>query len=355
MPGRNRQYDIEIAKIPESPGQVDLVPLSSDGVQALSGYLGREVELGVSVRMTDDQYTDFTKYTRKYAEEHGRGFSTTTRRRFKGQRQLDPEDFDTLRADVEVPSELSSRLSSGGDFLVLKAHNFSVLPQRYGPPANGQLYKVTQRKYTPRRSLSVSIGTLDHYRNTVDQDEAAFTVEEPSKGTISVEGKGSAEALLVGGEMNPCWIYCTTLATGSFDQSEWRGREATPIVCSVDHFAYMLGAAFGVWSKPRVREVYAALEPVEVLRGTMNGIMILHGPVRYMDRGERNEHLRSLARQRSPLELPENVFTKSDEFAWESEYRFGIFGWGPPLQDHVILPVNGELLDCYGYPVPIPP
>ena len=81
--------------------------------------------------------------------------------------------------------------------------------------------------------------------------------------------------------------------------------------------------------------------------------MIMHGRVRYMDREERNEHLRSLAVQRSPLELPENVFTKRDEFAWEREYRFGVFGWGPPAQDHVVLPVNKELLDCYGHPVSV--
>ena len=226
---------------------------------------------------------------------------------------------------------------------------------RYGPPVDGQLYKVTKHEYTPRQSLSISIGTLNHYRNTVDKDEAAFTVEEPSKSTWHVEGKGSVEvqSLSVGVWQNPCWIYCTTIADGGFDQADWRGREATPIVCSVDHFAYMLGAAFGVWSKPRMREVYASIEPVEILQSTMNGIMVMHGPVRYMDRNERNEHLRSLAHHTSPLELPENVFTKSDEFAWEREYRFGVFGWGPPAQDHVVLPVNAELLDCYGPPVSV--
>ncbi|MYF97238.1 MAG: hypothetical protein F4210_17415 [Holophagales bacterium] len=355
MPRLNQQHDVEVAELPELPGHVDLIPLTDDGVRALSAYLGHETEVDVRVRVTDEQNSDFHKYVYGYAKERGVSFSTGIRPRFLGQRQLHQSDIDVLGGDPELPSELRPRLSCDNRFLVLKDHNFSVLPMRYGPHVSGQLYKVTRDEHAPGRSLSVSMGTLNHYRNTVDKDEAAFSVDEPSKSTWHIEGKGrvDVQTLSVGVSHSPCWIYCTTIADAGVDEAEWRGREATPIVCPIDHFAYMLGAAFGVWSKPRVREVYASIEPVEVLQSTMNSIVVAHGPVRYMDRGERNEHLRSLSERGSPLELHENLFTKRDEFAWEREYRFGVFGWGPPAQDHVILPVNKELLDCYGPPVSV--
>ena len=355
MPGLNPQYDVEIVELPDVPGYVDLIPLTNDGVQALSEYLKRELALGAPVRVTDEQNSGFHAYTREYVEKHKRGFSTTARRRFLGQRQLTTQEVDALWKDAATPDAVHSRVVCDDTFLVLKEHNFTVGLMRYGSPASGPLYKVTKPKHTPPRSLSVSLGTLEHYRNTVDKDEAAFTIDDPPVTTLHVEGKGSVQAQMLGARIDPCWIYCTTILGGEdFDQTEWRGRDATPIVCSADHFAYMLGAAFGVWSKSRVREVYAWAESVEVLRGTMNAIMVMHGPVRYMDRDERNEYLRSLARTRSALEMPEHVFTKSNEFAWEREYRFGIFGWGPPLKDHVILPMYEELLDCYGRPVLIP-
>ena len=229
---------------------------------------------------------------------------------------------------------------------------------RYGAPANGRLWKVTRRNQTPERSLGLSIGTLNYYRNNVDEHEASFTADNPSATMRTMDGKVLArpgDFLSASFSLNPCWVYCTTVVDGGGlgpDQSAWRSLAASPIVSSTEHFAYMLGAAFGIWSKPRLRDVYAHLESVEMLRATMNGIMVVHGPVQYMDAGERNEYLGALSRENSPLELHENVFTKSNEFAWEREYRFGIFGWGPPLQDHVILPVTGELLDCYGEPVP---
>ncbi len=232
---------------------------------------------------------------------------------------------------------------------------------RYGARENGHLYKMTRRKYTPSQSLRLSIGTLSYYQDTVDKNEASFTYHSSGASLRTMDG---TEISLAPGpgrvSLNPCWIYCTTLSDESvfdgFDHVAWRDdgvEAATPIVCPTDHFAYTLGAAFGLWSKPRMREVYESLHSEEALRATMNAITVVHGPVRYMPATERNEHLRTLSKDRSPLELHEHLFTKNDEFAWEREYRFGIFGWGRPLKDHVLLPVSHELLACYGQSVPL--
>ena len=220
---------------------------------------------------------------------------------------------------------------------------------------------MTRRKYTPSQSLRLSIGTLSYYQDTVDKNEASFTYHSSGASLRTMDG---TEISLAPGpgrvSLNPCWIYCTTLSDESvfdgFDHVAWRDdgvEAATPIVCPTDHFAYTLGAAFGLWSKPRMREVYESLHSEEALRATMNAITVVHGPVRYMPATERNEHLRTLSKDRSPLELHEHLFTKNDEFAWEREYRFGIFGWGRPLKDHVLLPVSHELLACYGQSVPL--
>lgn len=48
------------------------------------------------------------------------------------------------------------------------------------------------------------------------------------------------------------------------------------------------------------------------------------------------------------VQYTEAVFTKNAEFAPEKEYRFAILGWGPPLQNHVVMPLTSQLLDCYG-------
>ncbi|MYA17259.1 MAG: hypothetical protein F4089_06445 [Gammaproteobacteria bacterium] len=356
MPGLNQQADVEVVEVEDD--LYDLIPLTKTGSQALSSYLGHPV-LGIPVRMTNDQYRDFNKYARTYAQKHRTRFSTSMKREFRGQRQVDQADLDVLDGTTELPRELQERLFTDSRFLVLSDHNFSVLPMRYGPPIAGQLYKVTKPDKTPRRSGNVSLGTLDYYRNTTDEHEASFTVDNPRVTIRNEDGKVIArpgDVLSASYSLNPCWIYCTTIlddvSLGS-GKPAWDGLEATPIVSSIEHFAYMLGAAFGVWSKPRVREVYADLESVEILQGTMSGIMVMHGPVRYIPRNERNEHLNELSRRDSPLVLPESVFTKSDEFSWEREYRFGVFGWGSPLQNHVILPVVGEVLDCYGHSLAI--
>ena len=358
MAGLNQQNDVEIAEVSDVSDQFELIPVSNDGVRAIRGCLGCEAEMGTPVRVTDDQYRKFSEYVRRYARNRGRRFSMRMRPRFRGQKQVDPSDLNLI-SEPDLPSELQERLSYDSRFLYLEEHNFSVLLARYGPPASGQLYKVTNQSQTPERSSCVSVGTLDYYRNTVDKNEASFTSDNPEMTMRTLDGKVLArpgDFVSASFLLNPGWIYCTTMVDRdglTSDQSAWSRLEATPIVSSTEHFAYMLGATFGIWSKPRLRDVYAYLESVEVLRAGMNGIIVVHGPVRYMDAGERNEYLGALTKQNSPLKLLENVFTKSDEFAWEREYRFAIFGWGPPLQDHVVMPVTKALADCYGGTVPV--
>ncbi len=352
MPGLNQQHDVEVAEVQGESDEFDLTPLTPKGVLVLSEYLGRQTEKGVPIRVTDRQYRGLNEYTYE-RNDHYKGFSIGMRQTFLGQRQADQSDLD-WPSDPVLPQELLDRLSFGRG-IHLKDHNFTVSVGRYGTPPQGPLFKVTKTKHVPAQSLSVSLGTLHYYRNTTDKHEASF---ESSGRGVSIHDMAGKE--LVGPEaevhrtiaMDPCWIYCTTQVGRGFeaDQLAWLdgNHAATPIVTPVNHFARMLGANFGLWSKPRIREVYRWLESVEQLRYTMNGIMVLHGPVRYMDAAERNDYLKTLSRERSPIEMHENVFTKNDEFSWEREYRFGIWGWGPPLQDHVLMRLDGELFECYG-------
>jgi len=361
MPGLNQLNDVEVADVAGAPDQVDLIPLSANGVEVVSAYLGCNAAANTPVRMGRDRYPGFNEFIFHYAKDRGTTFTTGARRRYLGQRRADQFDLDLLSGDPSIPSELSDRLFCDNRFLILEDHGFSVLLMRYGGPASGQLYKMTRRGHAPPQSLRISLGTLSYYQNTVDENEASFTYHRSGG---SLRTKDGTEIPLAAGpgrvSLNPCWIYCTTLSDDSATDGPvrlaWRNDgvdAATPIVCPTDHFAYMLGATFGVWSKPRMRDVYESLESEEVLRATMSAITVVHGPVRYMPATERNEHLRTLSREDSPLALPEHLFTKTEEFAWEREYRFGIFGWGRPLRDHVLLPVNHELLACYGQSVPV--
>ena len=359
MVGLNQRSDVEVAEVSNLPDQFDLIPVSDDGVRAISGYFGCKAETDAPVRVTADQYQEFNEYIYGYAKERGKAFSIQMRRGFLGQRHADQSDLD-LPSDPTLPQELTERLSFGRT-VHMKDHNFTVSVGRYRRPSDGRLFKVTKSRHAPARSRGLSLGTLSYYRNTVDKYEASF--ESSGRGVRMHDMEGN---LLVGPDtevhrtvsMDPCWIYCTTAVDRGFksDQSPWLdgNHTATPIVVTENHFARMLGAGFGVWSKPRIRQVYSCLESVEKLRYTMNGVMVLHGPVRYMSASERNLHLASLSREGSPIEVHENLFTKNDEFSWEREYRFAIWGWGPPLQPHVVMPLDGELLECYGAALPLP-
>ncbi|MCY4559489.1 MAG: hypothetical protein OXF79_24590 [Chloroflexi bacterium] len=343
--------DVEVAEVVN--GEFDLTPLSAEGVRAISDYLGCKAELGVPVRVTEDQYGKLNKHIYLASDRYG-GFSIGMRQRFRGQRLADQADLDLL-AEPDLSSELSEKLSFGRS-VHLRDYNFTVAVARYGPPAAGRLFKVTKREHAPAESLAVSVGTLSYYRKTTDEHEASFTASGPGPTMRTLDGEVIGrpdDVVSFSMGVDPCWIYCTTSVDDGglrADQvAKWGGgRMATSIESPVNHFARILGATFGIWSQPRIREVYQSLEGVDVLKYTMNGIMVVHGPVRYMNAVRRNRHLEALSRQGSPIEIWENVFTKNGDFAWEGEYRFGIWGWGPPLQGRVLMDVTADLLDCFG-------
>ena len=340
----NRRKDVEVSPVGE---QFDMIPVSPEGVRAVSDYLGSEVAPGVPVRMTGPQYRGFMAHL--YGQKYG-GLSVNLKRRFRGQRLPDALDF---------AKDLSSRVRDRcafGRAIHVKDHNFMVACARYGPPPAGQLYKVTKAKYAPSASLALNIGTLDYYRDMVDKDEGSFSSSSNEAVLRTLDGKliadpGTVESLSL--SISPCWVYCTTMISGrgmSPDQSAWfkDDHKATPVASSANHFARMLGAAFGVWSIPRIRQVYEWIESVAVLKDTCNGVMVVHGAVRYMDAAERDRYLGTLHREDRELWMREAVFTKNSEFAPEREYRFTIWGWGPPLQNHVVMPLTNQLLDSYG-------
>ena len=333
--------DVEVAAV---DSQFDLVPLSPAGVQAMSDYLGRAVESHVPVRMTKEQYRCFC--ARRYV------LSIGMQREFLGQRRHVAADFS------ERPShDLLDRVDLNPTILHVRDHDFVVACGRYGPSLQEELYKVTKTRYTPLASLAISLGTLDYYRDTADKDEGSFTASSNNGVLHTLDGKVIADSSSLerlGISMNPCWIYCATIVSRRnrmrSEQVEWfkESRRATPIVAPVNHFAMMLGASFGVWSKPPIRQVYEWIESVETLRHNSNGILVIHGEVRYMNPRERDRYLEGLHRANRQLWMSECVFTKNIEFAPEREYRFSIWGWGPPLRDHIVLPVTNQLFECYG-------
>ena len=344
MTGLHSRRDVEVSRVGE---HFDMIPLSPEGVRAVSDYLGSEVRPEVPVRMTGPQYRGFMAHLQEHKYD---GFSINLKRRFRGQR-------------VSSASELSESLSSTvlerytpGRAVYLKDHNFIVVCARYGPQPVGQLYKVTPTKYAPSTSLTLSIGTLDYYRDIVDKDEGSFTPSS-NDGVVRtldgelIAGPGSVKFTSLG--ISPCWVYCTTMISGrkmSPEQSAWfkDDDKATPILSSPNHFARMLGASFGVWSIPRIRQLYEWIESVAELKYTYSGIKVLHGAVRYLDATQRDRYLGRLHREDRDLWMTEAVFTKNSEFAPEREYRFTIWGWGPPLQNHVVMQLTSPLVACYG-------
>ncbi len=335
------RHDVEVSAV---DSQFDLVPVSPPGIQAMSDYLGRAVEPHVPVRMTKHQYRCFC--ARRNV------LSIGMQRKFLGQRRHVPADFS------ERPShDLLDRLDLNPTTLHVRNHDFVVACSRYGPSMQELLYKVTETKYTPLDSLAISLGTLDYYRDTADKSEGSFTASSNNGVLRTLDGEVIADSRSLerlGISVNPCWVYCATIVSRRNgmrrEQVEWfkESRRATPIVAPVDHFAMMLGVSFGVWSKPRIRQVYEWIESVEILRHISNGILVIHGEVRYMNPSERDRYLEGLHRSNRQLWMTESVFTKNIVFAPEREYRFGIWGWGPPLRDQIVLPATKQLLECYG-------
>ncbi len=340
----HRRLDVEVSAV---DNQFDLVPVSSAGNRAMSDYLGRSVESHVPVRMTKEQYRHFC--ARRYV------LSIGIRREFLGQRRHAAADF-----SESLSYDLLNRVDVDPTILHVRDHDFVVACGRYGPSLQEEqeeLYKVTKPSYTPLASLAISLGTLDYYRATADNNEGSFTASSNNWLFRTLDGEvvadsSSLERLNI--SMNPSWIYCATIVSRrdgmSPEQVEWfkESRRATPIVAPVNHFAMMLGLSFGAWSKPRIRQVYEWIESVDTLRYIDNGILVIHGEVRYMDPRERDRYLEGLYRENRQLWRYESVFTKNVEFAPEREYRFGIWGWGPPLKNHIVLPVTNQLLECYG-------
>lgn len=325
----------------------DIIPVSPEGVRAVSDYFGSEVAPQIPLRMTGRQYKRFMAnvYERKYGS-----LSVGLKRRFRGQRLPDASDF-----SESLSSETLERYSFGRA-IHLRDHGITVACAQYGLPPTGQLYKVTTAEYAPSASMTLSIGTLDYYRDIIDKNEASFT-SSSTDGVLRtldgelIAGPGSIKNLNLG--ISPCWVYCTTMVSGrgmSLDQSVWFKDDckATPVLSSTNHFARTLGASFAIWSIPRIRQVYEWIESTPVLEFTGKGILVLHGAVRYMDATERDRYLGRLHREDHELWMTEAVFTKDSAFAPEREYRFTIWGWGPPLLDHVVMPLTSRLLECYG-------
>ena len=339
--GLHRRLDVEVSAV---DNQLDLVPVSSAGIQAMSDYLGRAVESHVPVQMTKEQYGHFC--ARRYV------LSIGIRREFLGQRRHAAADF-----SESLSHDLLDRVDLDPTILHVRDHDFVVACGRYGPSLQEELYKVTKPRYTPLASLAISLGTLDYYRDTADKNEGSFTASSNNGVLRTLDGEviadsSSLERLSI--SMNPCWIYCATIVSRrdgmSPEQVEWfkESRRATQIVAPVNHFAMMLGTSFGVWSTPRIRQVYEWIESVDTLRYIDNGILVIHGEVRYMAPRERDRYLEGLHRENRQLWMNESVFTKNVEFAPEREYRFSIWGWGSPLKNHIVLPVTNQLLECYG-------
>ena len=350
--GIHSRRDVEVSRVDE---HVVLTPVSDKGVRVLSDYLGSKVQLHAPVQVTPTQERGLMPYVRD--QQHYGEFSMGAKRHFRGQRLSHTSDDFSSSPSLEA----LAKYTLGSHYTYVPSHDFTVISVRYGPPPADQLYKITKTSDTPHTSSALSIGTLSYYRATVDRDEGTFA-SSPSEGTTlrTLDDELIADAATIQSlrlSINPCWIYCTTTIASekmSPCQSAWYKdcESATLIVSPVNHFARKLGASFGAWSKPRFKDVYESIDSVETLRQTNNAIIVIHGAVRYMDVNERHRYLQKLYREDRQLWMDESVFTKTSEFAPEKEYRFGIWGWGPPLQDHIIMPLTPQLLACFGPSVP---
>ena len=348
LPGLNRRTDVEVSLLDEE--HRDLTPVSTEGVRAMSDYLGYEVVAHVPVRVTNTQYEDF--HDRIFHKQQYGELSLRMKPRFLGHKRSDASEF------YDNPSPQLLEKYTHLRQALAREHDFTVTCLRYGSPPEDRLHKITRAQYAPSVSLKLSIGTADYYRDTTDQYEGSFSAPPTPGSTIRtpdgelIDLSTAAESLSL--SISPCWIYCTTMIPSRGmceDQYTWFKEDydmATPIISPAEHFACRLGVRFGIWAKSRLRQVYRWLSSKSALTITNNEIRVVHGAVRYMDEPDRQHYLRELFREDRQFWEKEAIFTKTSDFAPEQEYRFAIYGWGQPQTDQIMLPLSRELIACYG-------
>lgn len=232
----------------------------------------------------------------------------------------------------------------------------------------GFLAKFTEKTYNPLdNKAKLSLGTPPFYRDSdtaeasnstpyyVDRNESVAVV--PSKGA-TVDSKFGR--LPVIGDMRLTWgddehvLFCTTMLE---NRRHNEGKLAVKYflndgneICTLirennaDLFAKQLGIDYGRWALEDLSKVYRKMRKQELLAKTSNAIVVIHGPVTYIDGKDR--FLRSVLRNGGRADILAS-FIKDIEFKDQLEYRFMMQGWGCLKDRRLFLPVTNELRSLF--------
>ena len=232
----------------------------------------------------------------------------------------------------------------------------------------GFLAKFTEKIYDPLEDKAkLSLGTPPFYRDSdtteasnstpyyIDRNESVATVS--SKGS-TVDSKFGRFPII--GDMRLTWgddehvLFGTTMLE---NRSRQEGKVAAKYflkdgndICALirennaELFAKQLGIDYGRWSLEDLSKVYRRMRKQEILAKTSNAIVVIHGPVTYVDGKDR--FLGSVLKNRGRADILAS-FIKDIEFKDQLEYRFMVQGWGLLKDRRLFLPVTNELKDLF--------
>ena len=245
------------------------------------------------------------------------------------------------------------------------------------------LSKFTESIYSPRHCGTLSLITPRFYRTGTDK--VSGDMSDPKEGMVFYDtSKGGATITIPARrgegedpitlpiqsfetENGMAWILSMSMVSHeccpkhgemfesleSFQYFKRDGKDAVSFISDFQHkaddFCCRLGAEFGVYCKENLAGIYKRIYNHKMLQETDNAVMVIHGPVTYVD--SKSAYLNRYDDPDGTRSVM-SLFVKDSKFAIEQEYRFVILPWGEPKAEHVqmILPISTTLGEFFTLP-----
>ena len=237
--------------------------------------------------------------------------------------------------------------------------------------AQGQLVKLSERRFAPCRARELRLATPAHYRRSegVDPD-----IADPHDGLLTKDATPLIRQELALGEPGSLvhsrtasltyssspddpWVYCTSMSpANSREATELRARfpryDAQTVIGDPASFAMQLGIDFAIGID---KSEHVELDPVdeEAYRRSRYTVSlwegehrldkflrVYHGPVVYEDRSGVVASMEDVV---DFSMVPRGWFTKKTRFSAEREYRFAVSTLGRPRREIFALSISDEL------------
>ena len=236
------------------------------------------------------------------------------------------------------------------------------------------LSKFTESNYPPRHCGTLSLIRPTFYR----ANSVAGEMSDPREGTVFYDTSNTDATITVEAkagvrdnpitlplarfetEINMPWFLSMSMASyqccpkhgkvfeslEAYQHFKRGGKDAVSFISEfqhkVDHFAYRLGAEFGVYCKDNLARIYRRVYNHKTLQETDNAVMVIHGPVTYV--ASKSAYLNRYDHEDGTRSVM-SLFVKDSDFAIEQEYRFVMLPWGDPKVEYtqMILPISPTL------------